>query len=172
MEQETNPLYLRFYRSMMQLKHLGRKMPAPKHGLSHLEFMTLSMIRRYREEHPELPGMKISLLSEVTHLSRPAISQNVNNLEDRGYVVRISSRSDRRVTYLALTEEAEELLRDCRETMLAHVKRMCELLGEEDAEAVIALSDKIARVMTVITEEEKQQEPEGSSERPAKGGCV
>ena len=163
MEQENNPLYLQFYHSLMQLKHLGRRMPSPKHKLSPPEFMTLSVIRRYREEHPELPGMKISLLCEVTHLSRPAVSQHVNGLEDRGYVRRSSSRADRRVTYLTLTDEAEALLKECRESMLHRTKRMCELLGEEDTKALIALSDKVAKVMAVITEEEKSREASGEN---------
>jgi DNA-binding MarR family transcriptional regulator len=54
----------------------------------------------------------ISQLAEVRNISRPAISQGVNALVNKGLVSRSTSTEDRRVIYLALTPEGNALLDD------------------------------------------------------------
>lgn len=152
MEQET-PLYLQFHQALLRAKHLAHKLPPPCDGLTNFEYMTLNMLYNYLEEHPELPGMQVSLLSDATHLSRSAISQHIKLMEERNLVERISSRTDRRVTYLILTDTAIAHLRRHEETHLARLRAFCERLGEADTRTIIAITNRMSEIFREIREE-------------------
>ncbi len=49
-------------------------------------------------------NMTISELAEKLNLSRPATTQKVNELANKGLVIKTQSTVDKRVTYLALSE--------------------------------------------------------------------
>jgi DNA-binding MarR family transcriptional regulator len=52
----------------------------------------------------------VSELAAVKHISRPAISQAVNGLVDKGLVARSQEAQDRRYVHLKLTETGQMLL--------------------------------------------------------------
>jgi DNA-binding MarR family transcriptional regulator len=52
----------------------------------------------------------VSALAEVKRISRPAISQAVNGLVDKGYITRTTGEHDRRYIHLCLTETGRSVL--------------------------------------------------------------
>ncbi len=62
-------------------------------GIARREIMMLKMIKMNSFENE---GVTISALSELIDISKPAVSQMINTLEDKGYVERITTKSDRR----------------------------------------------------------------------------
>ncbi len=61
----------------------------------------------------DLIGMQenctVSSLAENLHISKPAVTKKINLLERMGMVVKTKSADDKRVQYLALTPQANEM---------------------------------------------------------------
>ena len=53
-------------------------------------------------------NMTVSELSEKLNLSRPATTQKVNELVERGFVTKTQCKSDKRVSYLNVSKELIE----------------------------------------------------------------
>lgn len=66
------------------------------------QFHVLRLVRR--------GARTVSALADAKKISRPAISQAVETLVQRGLLARAQSTSDRRVVELALTADANDLL--------------------------------------------------------------
>lgn len=154
------PLYVQFYNASIKMHRASKKLPPPCKELSHFEFMCLKLIHEYGENNPELPGIKPSVLSEKTHVSRPAMSQHINALEGKGFIQRVASQTDRRVTYLALAPRGEELIKAQNEHLMRHLQQICDLLGHDDAIALIELTNKLTDIYLQIAEQEQSQIPE------------
>lgn len=157
MSQDTFPPYLEFYNAMLQMKRAVRRMPPPVVGLSHFEFMSLTILDDYCREHPDLPGMKVSLLGQMSEMSRPALSQHINNLEKKGMVTRIHGTTDRRVTFLHLTEKATLFLAEQESRVLQNIRRVCDLLEPKDTEKMIELIHKMLPIFNTIAEENRSR---------------
>ncbi len=164
MELDNTPLYLQFYNAMLRLKRVTRRIPPPRKGISHFEFMCLNVISNYTSEHPELPGIKASLLSDITQTSRPAISQHINILEEKGLICRRASRSDRRVTYLCLTESAGDFLAGMEEDAMRNFRVICDQLGQEDTRKAIAIVAKVSRIILSCSAREPAQQPQAAAD--------
>ena len=53
--------------------------------------------------------IKISDISDVMNLPRPGVTRTVKEMETKGYLRKISSPDDGRVTYISITEEGRKL---------------------------------------------------------------
>ena len=69
----------------------------------------------------------------------------VDELENKGLVVRARNEADRRNYVLSLSESGEELLARLREVAEAHQADMLSPLGAEDQRTLAALLDTLAR---------------------------
>ncbi|MDD5953063.1 MAG: MarR family transcriptional regulator [Oscillospiraceae bacterium] len=147
MEQNDSSLGFALYRSLMRLKRTGKRVPPPCKELSHFEFQCLHLIRDYTEEHPELPGLKASLLSAMTQTSRPAMSQHLNSMEEKGFLRRVTSRTDRRVTYLVITDQAAAFLAEAERVLQQHLDQICRELGRDDTARLIELFNKLTKIL-------------------------
>jgi DNA-binding MarR family transcriptional regulator len=150
MERDNTPLYLQFYNAMMQFKRQTRHLPPPHQGMSHMEFVCLHLIDDYTRENVGIPGMKMALLSQSMNLSKPTVSHLVNGLEEKELVMRLPSKQDRRVTYLCLTEKSRTLLQTGQEEMLRRLRQICDSLGHEDTETLIALINRLTDVFVTV----------------------
>lgn len=80
-----------------------------EHGLSVVEYTVLDALSRQDGWH-----MRMQQLARATALSASATTRLVNRLEDRGLLVRILCRDDRRGIYTELTPAGRELLERAR----------------------------------------------------------
>ena len=145
---DSSALHLQFFRAMMNLRQAGHRLHPPCKELSHFEFMCLDVINDYQQDHSDLPSIKASELSKITQTSRPAISQHLNALEGNGYLERIASKNDRRVTYLALTEKGKEFLCKRESDFQKSLCNLCDQLGHEDTKQFIKLLDRLSEILT------------------------
>lgn len=117
-------------------------------GASRGEYFTLHMIHRLTEESGEgNPGAKITDLSHSAQMSRPAVSQMLNTLENKQLIERIMAKSDRRVVYVKLTRSGEELLQKSHEQFHFWFDRVVEKLGPEDTAELTRLVTKLRMIM-------------------------
>ncbi len=92
-------------------------------------------------------GVKTSQITKDLCITKPATSKMLNIMEEKGYVERISNKSDRRVVYVKLTTEGEDFLKkeNMKFEMLTH--SLVDKMGEEDMKSLINLLNKLSNVM-------------------------
>ncbi len=122
----------------MKKAHLGMLV----NGISYMEFLTLEILARFIEEYPDKTGMGVSELAEKIHISMPQMSRLLKNMEEKQYILRIVNATDRRNTYVSITD-------------IGGLKRKC-VKGEMDdyINTVIARmgADKIDLLIELVNE--------------------
>src|SRR5438445_385086 len=74
----------------------------------------------------------ISKLAEVLCISHPTASQLVDRLVQAGYVERVESTTDRRITLARLTEGGEQLAQRLWQGRMGHLRYCLAQLDEQD----------------------------------------
>lgn len=109
------------------------------------EIMMLKMIRM---NISGTEGVTISTLSELLEISKSAVSQMINALEDKGYIERITTKNDRRLVYVRLTENGEQSLARELHSFLEGMALIFAKMGEEDTEDLLRLLKKLYLIVS------------------------
>ncbi|MGL5329185.1 MAG: MarR family winged helix-turn-helix transcriptional regulator [Peptostreptococcaceae bacterium] len=104
--------------------------------------------------------MKTSELSKCLMITKPAVSKVINGLEEKGYVERMTDKSDRRVVYINLTETGMKILEEENKRFEIFTQRVIEKMGEDDTEEMIRLFKKMYDSILEIEKEEVNKEEE------------
>ena len=107
----------------------------------------LKMLKMIKMNSSEVEGVKISTLSELLDISKSAVSQVINALEDKGNVVRITTKNDRRVVYVRLTESGEECFAKELQVFFNGMNKIFTKMGEEDTEELLRLLEKLYAIV-------------------------
>ena len=119
----------------------------PPGGLSHSEHMLLRVIQSVIGEAPGMPGVRPAVLSERLGISKPAVSQALSSLEQKGYIKRDAAPNDRRAVHVCLTDEGLNELGMCETHFRERIGMMLSRLGTEDSEKLLELIEKASRLM-------------------------
>jgi len=76
-------------------------------------------------------GIRMTELAEKNKLSKQAISQLIDSLEKKGFVMRSPDPEDRRAKVITYTERGYQLIADIIDTTLVVEREVSELLGSE-----------------------------------------
>ena len=76
------------------------------------------------------------------------MNSQVNNLEEKGYVERITDKEDRRVVYLNLTKEGKDILDEVDNEFKNFTQKIVEEMGEEDTDTMIRLFNKLYDIVS------------------------
>ena len=87
------------------------------------------------------------MIAELLNVSKPMIAAHLSVLEEKGYIYKDCSSSDKRSFYVMPTEKAKALVREAEEKLNAHLKRMEAKLGEDKFALLIEL---LGQAQTVI----------------------
>jgi DNA-binding MarR family transcriptional regulator len=79
----------------------------------------------------------VSELADARNISRPAVSQGVDSLVNKGLVTRTHSKEDRRYVELELTPEGNALLDSVFQNTREWMKESLERLNQEELELAI-----------------------------------
>lgn len=109
------------------------------------EIMMLKMIKMNTSA---TEGVTISTLSELLEISKSAVSQMINALEDKEYVERITTKNDRRLVYVRLTESGEQFLAKELQALLKRMTQIFAKMGEEDTEDLLRLLKKLYLIVS------------------------
>lgn len=104
--------------------------------LSRSEFAMLHMVHC---KEKELGQLTLSELAAFLDVSSPAVSRMIKTLEDRNFIVKIPSKKDRRISYVSLTPEGEQLYEKCAEQMRKIGERTVEAMGVEPMSQMLSL---------------------------------
>ena len=72
----------------------------------------------------------------------------INVLEDKDYVERISTKNDRRIVYVRLTELGEHSLEKALQSFLQVANQIFGRMGEKDTETLLGLLDKLYLIVS------------------------
>ncbi|MFQ9396237.1 MAG: MarR family transcriptional regulator [Lachnospiraceae bacterium] len=64
--------------------------------------------------------MKVSDISAAMSLPRPGVTRTVKEMEKKGYLKKLASPDDGRVTYISVTEAGKALSGNMTSSILAH----------------------------------------------------
>ncbi|MFD2615362.1 MarR family winged helix-turn-helix transcriptional regulator [Paenibacillus gansuensis] len=89
-----------------------------------------------------------SELSEVFFVGKSSITAMINRLAEKELIVRHPDEKDRRVTYLALTEEGKRLSQELNRTIEQLLAKYIVHFEEEEALAFINTLEKLGKVLS------------------------
>ncbi len=139
---------------LMQAMHRMKKAqvwPPFFPGVSRGEFFMLHKIEHLvKNKDTEKPGAKITDLSVAAEMSKPAVSQMLNSLEEKGMIERVMTKNDRRVVYVNLTEQGKTQLEKIAKQMDSLLDEIVKELGQEDTEEFARLLNKLNHILEEI----------------------
>ena len=90
---------------------------------------------------------RVSDISDALNLPRPGVTRTVKEMEKKGYICKISSPDDGRVTYISATEEGEELSKKYDEYYFNDLRADLSDITEEEADGMIRTIEKFYKIM-------------------------
>ena len=97
--------------------------------------------------------VRMTDVSRQLLISKPAATQTVNRLVERGLVERVSDENDRRVVYIRATEAGRNFFETQMDKNLDLVDRVVVRMGEDDANKLAALLNHFFDAITAETED-------------------
>ncbi|MNB96937.1 Transcriptional repressor MprA [compost metagenome] len=116
--------------------------------VSYREFVMMYVIhtvmkqKKATEGDNQHRGVMISKLSDLLQISRPTATQMANTLEEKGYVVRTTSDTDRRVVYICLSELGEQIYSRQMASYSGILSEITQKVGKEEIDQLIFLCDR------------------------------
>lgn len=109
---------------------------------SYLQY--LDAIQRLEQEGVRV---KVSDISDKLNLPRPGVTRTVKEMETKGYLKKLASAEDGRVTYLSLTEVGKNLSEKYDAQYFRSLLPYLEDISDADAETTIRTIETLYRVM-------------------------
>ncbi|WP_167957875.1 MarR family winged helix-turn-helix transcriptional regulator [Anaerosporobacter faecicola] len=114
---------------------------------THMECMILFYLEQNLNESNPL-GVRIASITSDLDIPKPATSKVLNSLEEKGCILRNYDCSDRRATFIRLTEQGIESIQKIVKRRDQLVDELMKKLGEDDARELIRIIDKLYHIVT------------------------
>lgn len=124
--------------------------------LSPAEFMCIKMLVTKLFQSGD--NVTVTQLADSMLISKPALSKMLRNLEEQGMITRTLNASNRRTTYVNLTEKGREAYTRENRIMNRFGERIMEGFGKENAKALL---EQMKSLYGVFEKELKAIEMEG-----------
>ena len=92
--------------------------------------------------------VKVSDISDALNIPRPGVTRTVKEMETKGYLQKLSSPDDGRVTFITLTEAGKALSRKYDEHYFNELSSYLDDISEEDADCMIRTIGKFYEIMS------------------------
>ena len=92
--------------------------------------------------------VRISDISEFLNIPRPGVTRTVKEMEAKGYLQKMASPDDGRVTFLTATEKGRKLHQKYDEEYFSGLLPYFDSISEEEAETMIATIEKFYQIMS------------------------
>ena len=92
-------------------------------------------------------SVKISDISDRLNIPRPGVTRTVKEMEKKGYLQKIASQNDGRVTYITATESGKELHQKYDSQFFGMLAPYMDGISEEEAENMIQTIEKFYQIM-------------------------
>ena len=141
----TNEKIKRMFDACYQAKRIREMLPPLPQGVmpSYIQYMD-------KIQTMEKQGIcvKVSDISDALNIPRPGVTRTVKEMETKGYLQKLSSPDDGRVTFITLTEAGKALSRKYDEHYFNELSSYLDDISEEDADCMICTIGKFYEIMS------------------------
>lgn len=92
--------------------------------------------------------VRVSDISDFLNIPRPGVTRTVKEMEAKGYLQKIASPDDGRVTFLTATEKGRKLHQKYDDEYFKALLPYMHAISEEEAENMIATIEKFYQIMS------------------------
>ena len=126
-------------------KRARELLPKLPEGVSpaYIQYLDQIHILQKQKEH-----VKVSDISDVLNLPRPGVTRTVKAMEEKGYLKKLSSEEDGRVTYITVTEKGKKLWNKYDRDYYSRLAPYLETISNEEADNMIQTIEKFYQVMS------------------------
>ncbi len=125
-------------KKMMDACYLAKRirdmLPKLPDGVAPSYIQYLDIIRKL-----ELEGIqvKVSDISNALEIPRPGVTKTVKEMEEKGYLKKLSSEGDGRVTVITITEKGEKLSDKFDRQYYGELSKYMDSISDADADGMI-----------------------------------
>lgn len=127
-----------------QAKRIREMLPPLPEGVMPSYIQYLDAIQKLEKKDIRV---KVSDISDVMNLPRPGVTRTVKEMEKKGYLSKIASPDDGRVTYISITEEGWKLFCKYDEKYFGELSADLSDISEEDADCMVRTIAKFYQIM-------------------------
>lgn len=120
-----------------------------------LDLTTLSLMKAIEDNSLDSDSnIYMFDLQDELRISRGAISHIASNLEKKGYLVRVTDKSNRRKQIVTLTAEGREAMQQADAEFDQVLKEFLTRLGEHDSQEMVRLFNRFADIAEEMNQKE------------------
>lgn len=127
-----------------QGKRIREMLPPLPDGVASSYIQYLDVIEKLESQGIQV---KVSDVSNALALPRPGVTRTVKDMETKGYVKKLASPEDGRVTYLTATEAGKALSEKYNKQYFTALSSFMDTLPEEDIRCTIRTMEKFYKIM-------------------------
>ena len=127
-----------------QAKRIRDMLPPLPEGVTSSYIQYLDVIHSLERQGIQV---KVSDISDALALPRPGVTRTIKDMEAKGYVKKLASPEDGRITYLSITDAGEQLDRKYSEQYFNSLSSYMEGITEEDARCTIRTIEQFYKIM-------------------------
>lgn len=145
--------YTKLYSLMESLKK-SMEIKLDYFDLSRAEFTLMTVLSGLEMRHYSATTKDIS---EYLQITKPAVSQMLNALEEKGYIYREINKDDRRIVFIKLTEAGHKKVLGIHKHATGQIKTALEMMGEEDSRKLVELITKLKTILDELDNVEMEE---------------
>ncbi len=141
----TNEKIKQLFDACYQAKRVREMLPPLPKGVmpSYIQFLdTIQMLEK------EKGSVRISDISDARNLPRPGVTRTVKEMEEKGYLQKVNSSEDGRITYITITEEGKKLSQKYDQDYFSNLAEDLSELSDKEADCMIQTIEKLYQIMT------------------------
>lgn len=118
-------------------------------GIPQGEFAMMALINSHDAylDDGQIKGVSASKISRLLSMSKSSVSQMINSLEEKGLVERYTSRDDRRMVFIRITDLGKVKMKEAVDVFIRFTGQILEEMGEHDADEFLRLLNKLCDIM-------------------------
>ena len=140
----TNEKIKRMFDAFYQAKRIRDMLPPLPQGVMPSYIRYLDAIHSLQKEKKDI---RLSDISDAMNLPRPGVTRTVKEMEAKGYLQKLTSPDDGRVTYISITEKGERLSGKYDQDYFSELACSLGDISEEDADCMIRTIEKFYQIM-------------------------
>lgn len=144
---------------LMELKNCSQR-PYLKYfdKLTARDMAVFFAMKRILDENPNLEQVGLAEIGKHIVVSKSAITQNINRLEDRRLIERVMLKSNRRATYVKFTDYGKDVFREEKKNIELFMNMVVERMGKENSETFVNLLKEFSKCSREVAAEINEKE--------------
>lgn len=105
------------------------------------EMAVLNIISRDNEKYTPI------MIAEILGVSKPMVATHISVLEEKGYIYKEESLTDKRSFYILLTEKAKKLVADTKISLYKELKNIEDKIGTENFDLLVRITEEVGKYL-------------------------